>query len=327
MSEQTQSYAAALVDALWDSLRDDPRVAIIGGYVLGLGPQRSLMDRVRKDFPDRVFDPPTSEAGSAAVGTGAAMAGMRPFVDLGTAAFSLLAFSQLTNEAAVARYMSGGSVSAPVTYHMLHGVRGGGAPQHSVSPQSMLWNAPGLEIVAPSTAADVYGLVRTALSSPNPTVVVSHPKLLGIESPVPGTKSAIPFGRADIKRRGRDVTVVATSLMVHYCLAAADRLAREKIEVEVVDPRTLAPLDEQTILDSVARTGRLVVVDECPLRCSVASEIAATVAERGFASLRAPIQRVTRAQTPVPFSPPLEAFITPDPAKIEAAVRRVMGGP
>lgn len=319
-----QSYAAALVDALHDGLHADPRVSIIGGYVLGLGPQRTLTDRLKQDFPDRVFDPPTSEAGNAAVGVGAAMAGMRPFVDLGTGSFTYLAWSQITNEAAVAHYMSNGRLTAPVTFHMLHGVRGGGAPQHSQSPHAMLWNAPGLEIAAPSTAADVYGLIRTALASPNPTVVVSHAKLLGIETVVPEQKSPIPFGRADIKRPGRDVTVVATSLMVHYCLAAAEALAREGIDVEVVDPRTLVPLDEKTILDSVSRTGRLVVVDECPLRAGIASEIAATVAERGFRSLKAPIVRVTRPDVPVPYSLPLENFITPDAAKIEAAVRRVL---
>jgi len=319
-----QSYAAALVDALHDGLRADPRVSIIGGYVLGLGPQRTLTDRLKQDFPDRVFDPPTSEAGNAAVGVGASMAGMRPFVDLGTGSFTYLAWSQITNEAAVAHYMSNGRLTAPVTFHMLHGVRGGGAPQHSQSPHAMLWNAPGLEIAAPSTAADVYGLIRTALASPNPTVVVSHAKLLGIETVVPEQKSPIPFGRADIKRPGRDVTVVATSLMVHYCLAAAEALAKEGIEVEVVDPRTLVPLDEKTILDSVSRTGRLVVVDECPLRGGIASEIAATVAERGFRSLKAPIMRVTRPDVPVPYSLPLENFITPDPEKIAAAVRRVL---
>jgi len=319
-----QSYAAALVDALHDGLRADPRVSIIGGYVLGLGPQRTLTDRLKQDFPDRVFDPPTSEAGNAAVGVGAAMAGMRPFVDLGTGSFSYLAWSQITNEAAVAHYMSNGRLTAPVTFHLLHGVRGGGAPQHSQSPHAMLWNAPGLEIAAPSTAADVYGLVRTALASRNPTLVVSHAKLLGIETEVPGQKSPIPFGRADIKRRGRDVTVVATSLMVHYCLAAAEALAKEGIDVEVVDPRTLVPLDEKTILDSVSRTGRLVVVDECPLRGGIASEIAATVAERGFRTLKAPIVRVTRPDVPVPYSLPLENFITPDPEKIAAAVRRVL---
>ena len=252
----TQSYAAALVDALYDSLADDDRVSLIGSYVLGLGPQRHLMDRLRTDFRDRIDDPPTSEAGAAAVGIGAAMAGMRPFVDLGTAAFSFLAWSQVINEAPVSYYMSGGRITVPVTFHLLHGVRGGGAAQHSQSPQSMMANAPGLEIVAPSTAADVYGLVRTEFKSNNPTVIASHAKLLGIETEVPDEKKPIPFGRADIKRRGRDVTVVANSLMVHYSLAAAQSLARDGIDVEVVDLRTLAPLDDSAVrtrLDEVVR--------------------------------------------------------------------------
>ena len=321
----TQSYAAALVDALYDSLADDDQVSLIGSYVLGLGPQRHLMDRLRTDFRGRIDDPPTSEAGAAAVGIGAAMAGMRPFVDLGTAAFSFLAWSQVINEAPVSYYMSGGRITVPVTFHLLHGVRGGGAAQHSQSPQSMMANAPGLEIVAPSTAADVYGLVRTAFKSNNPTVIASHAKLLGIETEVPDEKKPIPFGRADIKRRGRDVTVVANSLMVHYSLAAAQSLARDGIDVEVVDLRTLAPLDEDAILELVGRTGRLVVVDECPLRCGFASEVSATVAERGFDLLKAPIRRVTRPQVPVPYSAPLEAELTPDPVKIEAAVKAVVG--
>jgi acetoin:2,6-dichlorophenolindophenol oxidoreductase subunit beta len=319
-----QSYAAALVDALYDSLAADPRVSLIGSYVLGLGPQRQLMDRVRKDFRDRIVDPPTAEAGAAATGVGAAMAGARPFVDLGTGSFPYLAWSQIVNEAAVAHYMSGGRITVPVTFHLLHGVRGGGAAQHSHSPQAMMCNAPGLEIVVPATAADVYGLVRTAFASPNPTVIVSHAKLLGIEGEVAADRQAIPFGRADIKRSGRDVTIVANSLMVHVSLAGAAELARDGIEAEVVDLRTVAPLDERTILESLARTGRLVVVDECPLRCGVASEVAATVAEHGFELLKAPIQRVTRAQVPVPYSPPLEAAVTPDAGKIAAAARRAV---
>src|SRR6266849_4625304 len=208
-----QSYAQALVDALYDSLAADPRVSLIGSYVLGLGPQRHLMDRVRKDFRDRIDDPPTSEAGAAATGIGAAMAGMRPFVDLGTGSFSYLAWSQITNEAAVSYYMSGGRIAVPVTFHLLHGVRGGGGAQPSHSPQSMLCNVPGLEIVAPSSAADVKGLVRSALDSPNPTVMVSHARLLPIEGPVPDGDYRIPFGQADIKRRGSDVTIVANSYM------------------------------------------------------------------------------------------------------------------
>jgi pyruvate dehydrogenase E1 component beta subunit len=322
MPQMTETYAAALVDALHDALSTDRRVGLIGSHVLGLGPQRNLMDRIRQDFADRIVDPPTAEAGVAAAGAGAAMAGARPFVDLGTAAFSFLAWTQLVNEAAVAHYMTAGRVSVPVTYHMLHGVRGGGAAQHSQSPQAMLWNAPGLEIVLPATPADAYGLTRTALASPNPTVLLSHAKLLGIEGP--RRREAIPFGQADIKRRGRDITIVANSLMVHYALQAAETLAAEGIEAEIVDPRTLVPLDEATILASVERTGRLVVVDECPLRGGVASEIAATVAERGFHLLRAPIQRVARADTPIAFAELQEAFVTPDAGKIAAAVRRVL---
>jgi pyruvate dehydrogenase E1 component beta subunit len=319
-----QSYAEALVDALYDSLAADPRVSLIGSYVLGLGPQRHLMERVRSDFRDRIVDPPTAEAGAAATGIGAAMAGVRPFVDLGTGSFAYLAWSQLVNEAAVACYMSNGRIPVPVTFHLLHGVRGGGAAQHSHSPQSMLCNAPGLEVVAPATAGDVYGLVRSALESANPTVVVSHAKLLGIESDVPANKQPVPLGRAEIKRPGRDATIVASSLMTQLSLAAAADLAMEGIDAEVVDLRTLAPLDEETILASVGRTGRLIVADECPLRCGIASEVAATVAERGFELLKAPVARVTRAQVPVPYSAPLEAAVTPDAARISAAVRRVL---
>ena len=322
---KTASFAAAFVAALHDGLSADPRASIVGGYVLGLGPERALMDRVRADFPGRVIDPPTSEAAVAALGTGAAMAGARPFVDLGTASFSYLAWSQIVNEAAVAHYMSGGRLSVPVTFHYLHGVRGAGAAQHSASPHAMLANAPGLEIVAPSTPADAYGLVRGAMASRNPTLVVNHAKLLAIEGPFGDDRAPLPFGRADVKRSGRDVTVLAVSLMVHHALAAAQRLARDGIEVEVIDPRTLVPFDEATLLASVGKTGRLVVVDEAPLTGGFASSVAGLVAERGFWSLKAPVIRVARADTPVPYSPVLERFVTPDADKIEAAVRRCLG--
>ena len=320
-----QTYAASFVNALLDSMHDDRTVSLIGSAPLGLGPERFLTDKLRGRFPDRVVDPPTAEGGIAAVGAGAAMAGVRPFVDLLTGSFMYLAWMQIANEAANGHYMSGGKLTVPVTYHCLEGVRGAGAPQHSQSPHAMLWNAPGLEIVMPSTAADVYGLVRIAGASPNPTVIFSHAKLLGIEWEMPEDLRPIPFGNADIKRRGKDVTIVAISVMVHRALAAAAQLATEGVEAEVVDPRTLVPFDESTILESVARTGRLVVVDEAPLRCGAASEIAGSVAERAFHHLRAPIIRVARADVPVPFSPPLEAAVTPGVDDIVLAVRRVLG--
>ena len=228
-----------------------------------------------------------------------------------------------TYEAANGFYMSGGKLPVPVTYHCLEGVRGAGAPQHSQSPHAMLWNAPGIEIVMPAMASDVYGLIRTAIQSPNPTMVFSHAKILGVESAVSDERAPLPFGKADIKRKGRDVTIVALSIGVHHALEAAELLAQQGIDAEVVDPRTLVPFDEEAVLASVEKTGRLVVVDEMPLRCSSASEIAATVAEKGFQHLKAPVQRVTRPDVPVPFSPPLEQALTPDAEQIVCAVRRI----
>ncbi|WP_137179471.1 alpha-ketoacid dehydrogenase subunit beta [Roseomonas sp. AR75] len=323
---ERQSYARAFVDALLEAMEEDASVSLIGSSPLGLGPQRGLTEEIRRRFPDRVFDPPTAEGGIAALGVGAAMAGARPIVDLLTGSFGFLAWMQVANEAAVAHLMSGGRLTCPVTFHCLEGVRGAGAPQHSQTLHAMLWNVPGLEIVVPATAADVHGLMLTAIRSPNPTFVCGHAKLLGHEVVMPDPRAPIPFGRADIKRRGRDVTILGISIGVLHALAAAEDLAREGIEAEVVDPRTLAPLDEATILESVSRTGRLVVVDEAPLRASAASEIAAMVAEKGFRYLRAPIRRVARADAPVPFSPPLEAAVTPGPAEIIRAVREALAG-
>jgi len=283
-----------------------------------------LMDPIRAEFPDRIYDPPTSEAAIVSLGAGAAMAGARPFVDIGTASFSYVGWSPLVNEAAVAHHMSNGAVRVPVVYHMLHGLRGGGAAQHSHSPQAMLWNAAGLEIVLPSSPYDVKGLIRSAIKSNNPTVFVNHARLMDIEGDVPEEDYAIPFGRGDIKRKGRDVTLIATSYIVQTALAAAETLAGEGIEIEVVDPRTLVPLDRDLLLQSVGRTGRLVVADETNLSCGIASELSAIVAEHGFRSLRAPIMRVARPNVPTPFSQPLEQAITPTSDKICDAVRKIM---
>ena len=318
------TYAEAMVEALAEVMREDDRVSLIGSYFLGLSPRRVLLEKLREEFPTRVWDPPTAELGACGVGIGAAIAGLRPIVDVATASFIFQAWPQIVNEAAPARYMSGGQVTVPVVFHLLHGIRGRGAAQHSHSPQAMLWNAPGLEIMLPASPADVKGLLKTAVASDNPTIFVDHVRLFELKGPVPEGDFRIPFGVADVKRPGKDVTVVATSLMVSRSLAAAAALAKDGIEVEVVDPRTLVPLDEAAILASVRKTGRLVVVDECHLRCGVASEIAATVGERALGHLKAPIRRVATADVPIPFSPTLEAFIEPTQEKIEAAVRSVL---
>lgn len=316
------SYAEAFLMALSDAMEQDRRVTLIG-RPFSLGPTRELANRIRDRFPDRVLNPPTSEPGNAAVGAGAAMAGLRPFVDLGTGAFSFLAFSQIVNEASLAHYMSGGRLTAPVVYHVSHGVRGVGAPQHSHDMHAYLWNTPGLQILMPSTPADAYGLVRTALASPNPSMILSHFKQWAVRGPAPDG-NPIPLGRAAIRRAGRDATILAVSLMVDVAMEAATLLAAEGIEAEVLDPRTLTPLDEEAILASVARTGRLVVVDESPLHGGVASGLAGMVADRGFASLRAPIRRVARPDTPVPGSAAMEAFLVPDAARVAMAVRETI---
>jgi pyruvate dehydrogenase E1 component beta subunit len=319
-----KSYAQTIADTLYDILARDPSVSIVGSYLLGFGRFNPLMDAIRRDFPNRLFDPPTAEAANSYVGVGAAMAGARPLIDFSTGAFSFLAWSQMANEAAIAHYMSGGAVDVPVVFHMHHGIRGGGGPQHSHSPQAMLWNCAGLNIVLPSTPYDVKGLLRSAFRSRNPVVMIDHGRLLGTEGEVPDEDYEIAFGVADIKRRGKDVTVAATSHTVLTALAAAETLAAEGIDAEVLDPRTLVPFDTAALLESVGRTGRIVIVDECNLRCGVAAEIAAIVAENAFRSLKAPIARVARPDVPVPFSPVLEEAITPKAGDVVAAVRKVM---
>jgi pyruvate/2-oxoglutarate/acetoin dehydrogenase E1 component len=321
-----KTFAVAMLDALAYALAEDPSVMVIGAssfiYDRGLKPEdeRALFDK----FPTRLIDPPTSEGVVTSLATGAAIAGMRPFVNYGTASFAFEAWNQIINETGAAHTMSGGQLTVPVVLHMFAGIRGGGAAQHSTSPQAMFANAGGLELVLPSSPADAQGLLRTALRSDNPTIFISHTKLVNVIGDVPAGDFSIPFGKAAIKRPGRDVTVVATSLMVQEALKAADTLAKEGIEVEVIDPRTIVPLDTAAICASVRKTGRLVCVDEANTTCSIASEISALVAEEAFAALKAPILRVARPNVPVSYSPPLEAYVTPTAEKIVAAVRKVM---
>jgi pyruvate dehydrogenase E1 component beta subunit len=323
-----RTYAAALVDALAEEMQADPAISVVGSYVLGLGPARFEFERIRKGHADRVFDPPSAEAGLVMLGVGAALAGGRPFISLGTAAFSYVAFSAIVNEAANVHFQSGGLSRCPLVLHMLHGVRGGGAPQHSHSPQAQYWNAPGLEIVLPSTPRDAKGLLRTALRSPNPTLVLDHAKLLGVEGEVPDEPGfAIPFGQGEVKRPGRDVTLVGTSWTVGVALDAAEVLAREGIEAEVFDPRTLVPFDEAGLFASVERTGRVVVVDECVLNCSVASEISARIAQHRFSALKGPIVRIGRPAAPAPYSPPLEGAIIPSVTQVVDAARALVRQP
>ncbi len=321
-----KTFATAMLDALGHSLETDSSVMVLGAWSFimdrGLPPEQEKM--FFEKYGDRLSDPPTSESVVASLATGAAVAGMRPFVNFGTSSFAFEAWNQMINETGNVRFMSNGQLKAPLVFHMYCGVRGGGAAQHSQSPQAMFANAPGLELVLPSTPADAQGLLRTAIRSDNPTLFLTHTKLLQWEGETPDGDFAIPFGKADVKRAGRDVTVVATSLMVRESLAAAEALGKEGVEIEIVDPRTIVPLDIATILASVEKTGRLVVVEEAVATCSIASEIITLVAEQALHALKAPPVRVARPSAPVGYAPTLEKAVTPDAEKVVAAVRKLM---
>ena len=318
------TFAKALIDGLVWSLRSTPNAVILGRGLTGHGAEAEAQKPLMDEFGDRITDPPTSEQAMTSLGIGAAIAGVPILVHYGTASFAMEAWNQLVNEAGNAHYMSGGQLKVPVVFHVFHGVRGGGGPQHSLSPHAMLANAPGIEIVMPASPTDAKGLMRAAMKSPNPTFFFNHTMLLGLAEDVPAGDFEIPLGQAAVKRKGRDVTVVALSKMVSESLTAAQTLAKEGIDVEVVDLRTLCPLDEKTVLESVGRTGRLVVADEGSIICGAASEVAAFVAEKAFKALKAPIARVARPMVPVPFSPPLEDYVTPAARHIVDACRRIV---
>lgn len=318
------TYAEALAEGLRESLEQDARVVLIGAGFGGLTPYRAAYGGLREQFADRITDPPISELGACGLAIGAAMTGLRPIVTLGTGSFSFEAFPQILNEAAVIHYETGGQVTVPVVFHMLVGIRGGGGVQHSASPQAMFWNTPGLQIAVPASPADAKGLMKTAaLRSNNPTVFIDHALLQGIKGAVPEGDGELPFGVAEVKRTGSDVTIIATSIMVSRALEAAETLAGvDRISAEVVDPRTLVPLDRATLLASVAKTGRVVLADETHRSCGVAAELVAILAEEAFPYLKAPVRRVTIPDTPIPYSKSEEEYITPSAAAIVTAVRR-----
>jgi acetoin:2,6-dichlorophenolindophenol oxidoreductase subunit beta len=319
-------YDGALAEALDEVLSQDERVTLIGAGFTGFQPGGTPVEQVRQKYAARIKYPPIAELAYCGIGVGAALAGVRPIVEISTATFSYEAIPQIVNEAAIICSNSGGAVSAPVVFHMLYGIRGAGAAQHSGSPQPWYANTPGLHVVMPSSPADVKGLLRWAvLESSAPTVFMNHARLMRTTGPVPEGPYEIPFGRADVKRSGRDVTVVACGVQVPRALEAAERLASESgIDVEVVDPRTIQPLDVATILDSVRKTGRVVVTDESHDLCGVAAGIAAILADQAFGDLRAPIKRVSMRPAPVSYARPLEDYLTPRPDRIVEAVGAVV---
>lgn len=337
MSEK--SFREAIRMAMQDAMREDPDVVLIGedlrGGTGGTNPDKTIeafggvMGVTRglwTEFgSERVIDTPITESAILATAAGAAITGLRPVAELMFMDFFGVGYDALYNQAAKFRYMFGGRARVPLTVRGIIGAGVSAAAQHSSSPYNVFTSTAGLKVVVPSNPYDARGLLLAAIRDDDPVVFCEHKMLYDVKGEVPDEPYTIPLGVAAYPRRGTDVTVVALGNCVVHCLQVAGGLAAEGISVEVVDPRTTSPLDEDSILESVAATGRLVVVDESAARCGFGHDVAALVASKGFGSLRAPIQLVLPPHTPVPFSAPLERAWIPGPEKIEAAVRAVVG--
>jgi len=312
------TFQRALEEAVAEEMRRDQRVITMATDFTG--------DPVAEFGPARVRYTPISEAVLTGMGLGAAGSGFRPVVHWRMVTFSFVAMDQIVNQASKIRYMFGGQANFPVTYRCTTGGGMGLAAQHSQSPYSMWMHLAGLKVVLPSTPADAKGLLKSAIRDDNPVVSFECSRLAGVTGPVPDGDHVVPLGVAEVKRVGRDVTIVGLAYYVREALAVAEVLAAEGISVEVVDPRTLVPMDVETLRASVRKTGRLVIVDEAPATCSAASEIAALIAEdpETFRVLRAPIRRVCAMPVPVPYSPPLERAALPSRDDIKTAVYEVL---
>ncbi|MDY7040832.1 MAG: alpha-ketoacid dehydrogenase subunit beta [Chloroflexota bacterium] len=318
-------YVQAVNEALREEMRRDPLVFLMGEDV-ELGAFGATAGLVEEFGKERIRNTPITESGFTGAAVGAAMAGMRPVAEIMFNNFAYVAMDQLCNQAAKLRYMSGGQAKMPITFRTMYGAIGAAAAQHSATLYAQFLNVPGLKIVVPSTPYDMKGLLKTAIRDDDPVIVFEHGRLGGVKGLVPEDDYLVPMGVADVKREGTDVTVVALGAMVYEALTVAEKLTGEGVSVEVVDPRTLIPLDKEAICASVKKTGRLVLADEGTKIGSAVGEIAAVVVEDGdsFGSLKAPIKRVCAPDVPIPFSPPLEKFVLPDADNIEAAVREVM---
>jgi acetoin:2,6-dichlorophenolindophenol oxidoreductase subunit beta len=315
------AYAAAISEAIFQEMARDEDVVFFGQSV-GNNPEDPF---VKAYGGGRVRVTPISETAEIGVAAGAALAGKRPVVDCTMAEFLLVAMDQVVNEANRFHYMSGGQVSAPLVLKAGYGFTAGWAGQHTGSIYGMFMGVPGLRVALPSTPADAKGLMATAIRDDNPVLFLQHYLLTLETGPVPEGEHLVPFGKAAVRREGGDVTIVATGWTLGHALRAAETLAGDGVGVEVIDPRTLNPLDTETVLTSVAKTGRLVLVDQATRHASVSSVIAAEVAEHGFSSLRAPIVQVTAHDASIPYSQPMEDYILPDDDKVVAAVRQVLG--
>jgi len=306
------TFAQAVNEALAEELRRDPTVFLIGEDVAEAGhPFKVLKGLVEEFGPARVLDSPISEAGITGLGLGAAMTGMRPVVDIMFGDFLTLIMDQVVNQAAKIHYMSGGRLSAPLTIRTTLGATRRSGAQHSQSLHAWVAHVPGLKVAMPATPYDAKGLIKSAIRDDNPTIVFEDKMMYAAKGVVPNGEYVVPFGVADVKREGDDVTLIATSSMVHVALEAAELLAGHGVDTEVVDPRTLVPLDRETLIASVRKTGRAIVLDEGYQSYGASAELAAVVSEGAFWHLDAPVQRMGAMDVPIPFSPPLEDVTVP----------------
>jgi pyruvate dehydrogenase E1 component beta subunit len=328
------SYQQAINEALRQEMERDPTVLVMGEDNAGgegspgerdawggvLGVTKGLYPK----FPDRVLDTPISESGFIGAAIGAAAAGMRPVAELMFVDFMGVCFDQIFNQAAKFKYMFGGKAETPVVIRTMVGAGLRAAGQHSQMLVNVFTHIPGLKVVCPATPYDAKGLLVQSIRDSDPVIFCEHKMLYGLQGDVPEESYAIPFGEANVVRDGKDVTIVTFGRMVHLSNEAAAALAKAGIQCEVIDLRTTSPLDEDTVLESAGKTGRVVVVDESNPRCSIASDVSALIALKAFRDLKAPVEMVTAPHTPVPFADSLEDLYIPSAAKIEAAVKRVV---
>lgn len=320
------TLSEAIREALAEEMRRDPRVFIIGEDVAEAGTPFKVLSGLVEEFgTDRVIDTPISEAGITGIGVGAAMTGMRPVVDIMFGDFITLTMDQMVNQAAKVHYMSGGKLKVPMVMRTTLGATRRSAAQHSQSLHAWFSHIPGLKVAIPSTPYDAKGLLKTAIRDDNPVAFFEDKMMYRLKGPVPEEEYTIPFGVADIKRSGTDITIVATSSMVQITLGAADLLEEEGISAEVIDPRTTFPLDKQTLIESAKKTSRALVVDEGYQRYGVTAEIASVLAEGAFYYLDAPVKRMGAMDVPVPFSPALEDLTVPTEESVAQAAKILCG--
>jgi pyruvate dehydrogenase E1 component beta subunit len=325
-SNRQITFGQAIKEAIVEEMRRDPAVFIIGEDVAEAGTVFRVLAGLVDEFgPERVIDSPISEAGLAGMGVGAAMTGMRPIIDIMFGDFTTLVMDQMVNQAAKIHYMSGGKLTVPMVLRTTMGASRRSAAQHSQSLHAWFSHIPGLKVAVPATPYDAKGLLKSAIRDDSPVVVFEDKMMYGLKGPVPQETYTLPFGMADIKRQGSDITLVGTSSMVHVALEAAAQLAEIGLSAEVIDPRTTSPLDAQTLIASAKKTSRAIVIDEGYRQYGVTGEIASVIAEGAFYYLDAPVKRLGAMDVPVPFSPGLEDLTIPTAQAVVELAKTLCG--